>query len=123
MPTAEVGRPIPWVFGFANQRSELHLVRDLRTNRKGRRRSSGTTWVCILDMHRACGWIRNGLVWRQDVLGWVDRRTTYGTVINQQNLYGGNSIRRRNLDRIRRNVWRYQISRRMRTWNHNLARQ
>lgn len=93
VPTAEVGRPIPWVFGTRKIKDPNCIwYGDLRTNRK--KKGGGTFFWYYMGLHlEICIGPVDEIkrIWYGDKMCWDGSiaETTYGTVINQQNLYGG----------------------------------
>ena len=93
VPTAEVGRPIPWVFGTRKIKDPNCIwYGDLRTNRK--KKGDGTFFWYYMGLHlEICIGPVDEIkrIWYGDKMCWDGSiaETTYGTVINQQNLYGG----------------------------------
>jgi len=93
VPTAEVGRPIPWLFGTRKIKDPNCIwYGDLRTNRK--KKDDGTFFWYYMGLHlEICIGPVDEIkrIWYGDKMCWDGSiaETTYGTVINQQNLYGG----------------------------------
>jgi len=93
VPTAEVGRPIPWVFGTRKIKDPNCIwYGDLRTNRK--KKDDGTFFWYYMGLHlEICIGPVDGIfsIAYGDKVCWSGSitETTYGTVIDQQNLYGG----------------------------------
>lgn len=93
VPTAEVGRPIPWLFGTRKIKDPNCIwYGDLRTNRK--KKDDGTFFWYYMGLHlEICIGPVDGIfsIAYGDKTCWNGSitETTYGTVIDQQNLYGG----------------------------------